>query len=304
MLTINDHRLFRSPKANDPDRVVAFTRDDGPSIGDPFAEGEADPIRMLVFNRRLHSPSERPTDDPCRFLEMVWESLPDDIRATIDIDALPNIRSMSEALCRVAALMPVYYLEHSDFAYSTSSFADSWDSGVVGWLWCPEDELKGLASDREQALAVFRERTPWLLERYDAWAHGDVWITTDDDGACVIAVGDDDLTSIATELLGVNTDEIEEVEPHDDDELDEILEQEADRARGYALIHGFAWPLASNGTPVRYGMPFKVRETDEAVFRVEVVEVDGRSSLATVTDRSSDVSVVLDLASGQRLVTI
>lgn len=304
MLTIDDHRLFRSPMANDPDRIVTFIRDDGPSIGDPFAEGEADPIQMLVFARRIQSPSKRPTDDPCHFLETVWEDLPDDVRATVDLYALPNIRAMSEALCGVAALMPVYYLEHGDFAYSTSSFADGWDSGVVGWLWCPEDDLKDLASDREQALAAFRERAPWLLERYDAWAHGDVWIATDDDDACVIAVGDDDLTSIAAELLGVETGEIEEVEPRNDDELDEILEHEADRARGHALVYGFAWPLASNGAPVRHGMRFKVRETDEAVFRVETVEVDGHSNLATVIDRSSGISVVLDLTSGQRLVTV
>ena len=298
-----DYCLFRSSRADDPNRVVAFTRDNGPSIGDPFAEGEADPIRMLVFARRLQSPSKRPTDDPCRFLETVWENLPDDVRTTVDLDALPNIHSMSDALCRVTALMPVYYLEHSDFAYSTSFFADSWDSGVVGWLWCPEDELKDLAPDREQAIAAFRERTPWLLERYDAWAHGDVWITTDNDGACIIAVGDDELTSIAAELLGVEAGEIEEIEPRDDDELDEILAQEADRARGHALVHGFAWPLASDGAPVRHGMRFKVRETDEAVFRVEAVEVDDHSNLATVTDRSSDVSVVLDLGAGERLIS-
>lgn len=298
-----DYCLFRSPRASDPNRVVAFTRDNGPSIGDPFAEGEADPIRMLVFAHRLQSPSERPTDDPCRFLEMVWESLPDDVRTTVDLDALPNIHSMSEALCHITALMPVYYLEHSDFAYSTSSFADSWDSGVVGWLWCPEDELKDLAPDREQALAAFRERAPWLLERYDAWAHGDVWIATDDDDACVIAIGEGELASVAAELLGVETSDLEEVEPRNDNELNEILEQEADRTRGYALVHGFAWPLASAGTPVKHGMRFKIRETDEAVFRVEAVEVDGHSNLATVTDRSSGVSVVLDLGAGERLIS-
>ena len=75
---------------------------------------------------------------------------------------------------REVIYLPVYGYDHSGFALSTEPFADRWDSGQVGMIYCTFDEAKDWFKDddyHDQAQQQFREE----IEILNTWIAGEVY---------------------------------------------------------------------------------------------------------------------------------
>lgn len=83
-------------------------------------------------------------------------------------------------------LVPVYKLEHSGTAYSTSDFGDPWDSGMVGFAFVTADTIRkeyaGVPFDK--ALETATEVTKGEVDVFNQYVNNDVYIATkyDSDG--------------------------------------------------------------------------------------------------------------------------
>lgn len=194
-------------------RVVTAERDDCPP--NPV-EDYAD-VEIHVWSPRLSSPTENPVDDPHDFIGYVADDLPDDVRKT-----LPDEPSRAD-LDGVAALFDLYYMDHSDFAYSMGDFGDPWDSGQVGYVWLPERYLAGCAGGaREERLESARKWCEAVVDEYDAWAHGNGWLLSrggDDDGCVsVLETDSDPLEAQIVACYGSKIDEELDEEPEGPEE--------------------------------------------------------------------------------------
>ena len=78
-------------------------------------------------------------------------------------------------------MLPLYLYDHSGLAMSTGSFSCPWDSGQVGWIFCPLEKACGEYSVkkvtptiRRKVLAVLRSE----VEVYTAHLEGNCWGVT------------------------------------------------------------------------------------------------------------------------------
>jgi len=66
-----------------------------------------------------------------------------------------------------AHLLPVYMLDHSGVAFSTSDFNDRWDSGQVGWIFATSKDVEGWGAI--DVAARLRDE----VKIYGQWANGE-----------------------------------------------------------------------------------------------------------------------------------
>ena len=199
----------------------------------PVAENDL--VEVHLFCRNTQSPT--PTASDWRdFIREVVADLPAEVAATLPMadDDLPVI----DALYESAALMPVYLLDHSGITVSTTPFNDPWDSGLAGWAWVHEDEVRscaemkgGYPEGRGKALRCLRTYIEDAVDTYDSWLAGDIWQITplDDEGDTIhgliteeVAISEieycfGDKTSTGT-LIEVTEDEARSVLEPDPDE--------------------------------------------------------------------------------------
>ena len=259
---------------------------------------DSDLVEVHLFCRNTQSPT--PTASDWRdFIREVVADLPDEVAAALPMedDDLPVI----DALYESAALMPVYLLDHSGITVSTTPFNDPWDSGLAGWAWVREDEVRscaemkgGYPEYRGEALRCLRTYIEDAVDTYDSWLAGDIWQITplDDEGDTIHGLITEEVAISEIEYCfgdKTSTGTLVEVT---EDEARSVLEPDSDDPE---RVHGFVWPCFTDGSPVALGASF-TREL--ALCRVGSVTLlaDGSSE---VRDTDQDVSVVL--APGERL---
>ena len=75
-------------------------------------------------------------------------------------------------------IAPVYFYNHSGFALNILPFADSWDSGRIGWIYIKKSVLKkefGITKETEmqkKAEEIFKAE----LEEYEQYINGEVYL--------------------------------------------------------------------------------------------------------------------------------
>jgi hypothetical protein len=75
---------------------------------------------------------------------------------------------------KAEVILPLYLMDHSGLAISTTPFGCSWDSGQVGWIYSTVKELVawlGKSWTREQAEKALKIE----VEVYNKYISGDVW---------------------------------------------------------------------------------------------------------------------------------
>ncbi len=68
----------------------------------------------------------------------------------------------------IACILPIYMLDHTDLAFSTTPFNDKFDSGQVGYIYCTRDgvEIQGYDADDIERLQELLEEE---VEEYSNW---------------------------------------------------------------------------------------------------------------------------------------
>ena len=109
-------------------------------------------------------------------------------------------------------ILPLYLYDHSGLTISTGSFSCPWDSGQVGWIIVPIEQVKKeygwkvlTKKRREQIEGYLRNE----VETYDQYLTGDVWgyVIQDEDGnsddydSCWGFFGKDNCIEAAEEAL-------------------------------------------------------------------------------------------------------
>ncbi len=75
-------------------------------------------------------------------------------------------------------ILPLYLYDHSGISMSVGSFACSWDSGQVGWIYIPYETLRKEHDWKNITEARRKEATKWLegeVETYDQYLTGNVY---------------------------------------------------------------------------------------------------------------------------------
>lgn len=145
-----------------------------------------------TWHARYASPTKNPYATPSDFFRAVVETLPLDMRPAFDAED-PDLETLYEH----APVLPIYILDHSGVTYATTPFNDPWDSGHIGWLWCPTNEWDDYVDhfdNRACALDAWRRIAKAMLSEYDLWAQGSAFEVRDaeDDTCCTIAEDDID----------------------------------------------------------------------------------------------------------------
>lgn len=71
-------------------------------------------------------------------------------------------------------VMPLYMLDHSGISLSTSDFNDSWDSGLLGFIFVSKETLAKEGLDETQAKQCIRSE----LNTYNDYLAGNMWYFT------------------------------------------------------------------------------------------------------------------------------
>ena len=183
------------------DDIKTFKTEDGRVFSvqrDPCAPCPIDDrdgsVLLYIFASKLCSPCELPGDIHDTLIHIADTDLGANKPDWFDDASVKRKVNYLEDTC---AVQTVYYMEHSDFRYSTSSFCDPWDSGPVGVIWTP----------KEFAMDKNLERTcqEALVEMYDMWAHGYAWVvfeTEDIYGESISLIYSDDY-DLEKELEGL-----------------------------------------------------------------------------------------------------
>lgn len=102
---------------------------------------------------------------------------------------------LGEGLGALAAL-PVYMLDHSGLAFSTSPFSCRWDSGQIGFIYATKRDIKELSLDENDVKAI-ETQLRQAIEVYDQWQRGEVWEYRVHDSTGSLAVGEDTLDAVS-----------------------------------------------------------------------------------------------------------
>lgn len=87
-------------------------------------------------------------------------------------------------------LLPLYLYDHSGITMSTAEFGCPWDSGMVGWIFCPLDKACEEYSVKKVTPTIRRKVEGILREEvkiYDAHIKGNCfgWVIEDERGECL-----------------------------------------------------------------------------------------------------------------------
>lgn len=86
---------------------------------------------------------------------------------------------------RDAFILPVYMLDHSGLALSTSSFHDPWDSGQVGFIVASRAKVRSDMGVSRITPKLAKQVFGWLkseVEVYSKWLNGETYMMTVDYG--------------------------------------------------------------------------------------------------------------------------
>lgn len=150
------------------------------------------------------------------------------------------------------ALVPIYMLDHSGIAYSTTPFCDSWDSGQVGWGYMSLAEARAewgvYGRSDADVLSAARAAIASDVRAYSAWVEGDVLsgrvlsLDGEHDDACGGFYGyesDEARLRSVCECFGVTYDSLEDIDADDDDEaLDAVRRRRDAEAHERAVASG------------------------------------------------------------------
>lgn len=107
-------------------------------------------------------------------------------------------------------ILPVYMLDHSGLAFSTTPFNYPWDSGQVGFIYATRDSIKkcfGVKRISQDLKATVAKQLKAVLEEYNQWQSGDCYgyQIEDEDGeivdSCYGYIGRDVVNQAATEAV-------------------------------------------------------------------------------------------------------
>lgn len=260
-------------------------------------------VRVLAWHRRYSSPSENPYDDPDDFLQDFLSNLTDEmyhhpalLPSDIEQDE-DDFWGVTEGALDYLPILHLYLLDHSRLAWSTTSFNDPWDSGQVGWVFCPADEWDeyraGFAT-YDEALDAWKRCAKATLAEFQLYSDGEAYLVTDlenDDSCCTLAESE---TDAVERVHGIAPARLEET---DEPEL-ELTTDEPDGALADVIAR---WPRRADGSPVAADDPFAIGGT---VYHVRSVEIDLETDDYTVRAREDGVAlerrfgVTLDTAVG------
>ena len=151
-------------------------------VHDEFAQNprrEGENITTLVTwrrNLRLSDTQEFPS--PRDFLDhLILQGRPD-IRELLEDNGIDGIRECPPQLRKhlrnsdyPGELQEVYILEHGGVSLSTQPFQDSWDSGLLGYIWIPKETILKMDLSHGDADRIVQ----WDLALCQEYVNGQVY---------------------------------------------------------------------------------------------------------------------------------
>jgi len=137
-------------------------------------------------------------------------------------------------------VLPIYKFDHSGVAYQTTSFNDTWDSGLVGMISIPKSvaSKEWAENTEERALNYMRG----VVKDFSSWANGDVYGYVVNDGevdevdSCWGFIGDYDGYILETARAAVD-----HYVEHADSEVWALKEWRRQVAAGLTLLGFSEW---------------------------------------------------------------
>jgi len=117
---------------------------------DEFADSPRDWYNlgtMVTWHRSYVSPDTNDFREPTDFIEWWQENGKDGV------------------------LMPVYILDHSSVSFSTTPFNESWDSGLIGYIYATAEDIKESGVERDLVKDILTSE----VDTYSQWANGNVY---------------------------------------------------------------------------------------------------------------------------------
>ena len=149
---------------------------------------------MICFHRRYQLGDEHEYKDSDELIKDLYinaagggergEKKYEDLMEKFDVWPMTSqqIQSMNQALMsqieKSFVVLPVYLLDHSGLAMSTTDFNDRWDSGQVGIIFVSNDKIKekyGVDSIDPSLRLQVKERLKEEVVEYDAYLRGECY---------------------------------------------------------------------------------------------------------------------------------
>ncbi len=73
---------------------------------------------------------------------------------------------------KVVSISPLYMLDHSGFRFSTKDFECPWDSGLIGYIFATEEDIKNWNPGSEEEIV---NALKGAVEVWDKWHNGELW---------------------------------------------------------------------------------------------------------------------------------
>lgn len=140
---------------------------------------------MFTCERNYNSPDKYQTysytsDGGNGMYEAMWEEIfPNIYLEDLWIDMHDSERDKYwDRMNSEAIIMPVYKIDHSGIAYSTSPFSCPWDSGQVGYIFISKSKIRkeyGVKRISPKLKKQVENNLKSEVEIYSSWANGEIY---------------------------------------------------------------------------------------------------------------------------------
>jgi hypothetical protein len=118
----------------------------------------------------------------CRYRDLVLgDDLPNRLKErfkTWDIDEIAAFKRWKNINQKYLVVLPVYLFNHTVITISIKPFYCPWDSGQVGWIYAPHNEIKRYFGVEELTPELIEQSRQILIQEvktYDDYLMGNVW---------------------------------------------------------------------------------------------------------------------------------
>ena len=143
---------------------------------------------MVCFHSRYNIGDEHPFIKELEFIrDLASKNIPEDVRYYTDndggeiiVDFIKTLefKELMDLVKETNVILPIYIYDHSGVTINTTGFSCKWDSGRIGWIYCPKEKFLKETGFSKEELFQENKAEKFLkdeVELYDYYLRGDVY---------------------------------------------------------------------------------------------------------------------------------
>jgi len=144
--------------------------------------------KMVCFHYRYNIGDKHSFTKALDFIkELAAKNMSDDIRYYTDddggeviVDFLETLefKELMDLAKETNIILPIFLYDHSGITINTTGFSCQWDSGQIGWIYCPKEKFLKETGFSEEELFQQNKAQEYLKDEvklYDYYLRGDVY---------------------------------------------------------------------------------------------------------------------------------